>query len=370
MSQKTPLFEQHRRLGGRLVEFGGWQLPVQYEGILSEQAHCRRAACVFDTSHMGQFFIGGAGADAALAGALTQDAAALPTGRGRYGFLLNESGGIVDDCILFRPAADEFLLVVNAATREKDAAWLRRYLPGTVAIDDPTLDRGKIDLQGPASAAVLGEHVDLDLSGLGYFGVTQGNCCGEPAVIARSGYTGELGYEIFPSPGSAEKVFVGLLEHDAVKPAGLGARDILRLEMGYPLYGQDIDEQTSPLEAGAGRFIDLDRRFVGRDALAGVAEKGIEKTLVAFRTETRRRSDHDQPITDAGDVVGSVTSAGFSPSLGVSIGLGYVRPELAEPGTRLAVGHMRGDLPATVEARPLYRDGTCRTRNLTWEGEK
>lgn len=346
-----------------MLDFHGWMLPMQYEGILAEHAHCRRAACVFDTCHMGRFHISGPDAAAALAAVCTQDAAALPVGRCRYGFLLNDRGGILDDTILIRLGRQEFLLVVNAAPARSDLQWLQSHLTGDVRLVNRTASWGKLDLQGPASFAVLKGLVEGDLAGLTYFSAAAMPCCGVERIVSRTGYTGELGYEIMLPTEAVGELFERIVSHEAVKPAGLGARDLLRLEMCYPLYGQDMCEDANPLEADMGRFVDLGRDFIGAEALRAAA--GVERKLVAFRTESRRKAASGQEITVNDSPVGAVTSAAFSPSLGVSIGMGYVRADLAAPGAELTIRHPRGPLPAAVAARPLYKKGTCRTRNLS-----
>jgi len=368
MPRKTPLFDRHVQLGGRVVDFHGWQLPVQYSGgIIAEHDHCRSAACLFDTCHMGQLEISSPQAGEALGTILTQDAAALPVGRCQYGFILDENGGIIDDTILMRLEASRFLLVVNAATRDGDAEWLRERLGQSAHLRDLSEQWGKLDLQGPASFQVLGDLIEADLTALGYFSVVQARCGGVECVVSRTGYTGELGYELFLPASAVAHVFQRLLEEAVVHPAGLGARDLLRLEMSYPLYGQDISRETNPVEADMERFVDLDRDFLGAEALRKLRAAGPKRKLVAFRGLGRRRADHGLAILAGDDPVGTVTSAAYSPSLGVSIGLGYVRADLAKPNVDLTVRHSRGDLPIRVAPKPLYQEGTCRKRDFAKE---
>ncbi len=361
MAKTTPLLEAHQRLGGRLVEFGGWRLPVQYEGILAEHRRCRSEAVVFDTSHMGQFLITGPDAPAAFAKVGTQDAEGLRVGRCRYGFLLNDDGGVIDDTILMRPAEDELLLVVNAGTAEGDLACVRDRLPaGVEAVN--LIDRGwgKVDLQGPASADVLATRTDVDLSGLRYFGVARGTVCGRSVTLARTGYTGELGYEIMAAGPDLPAIWEDLLGDPRVAPAGLGARDSLRLEMCYPLYGHELSEQHNPIEAGLEFALDLDREFPGASALRRVAGAGPSRRLAALRSATRRRANPGDAILRDGVRVGEVTSGAFSPSLEVSIAMGYVEPSAAEAGAELVVRTARAELGMTVGEKPLYKEGTCR----------
>lgn len=345
-----------------MVDFHGWMLPVQYEGILAEHRQCREAAVLFDTSHMGQFLVRGAGE--VLGRITTQDAAGMPVGSGRYGFLLSEAGGIRDDTILMRLGEAEFLLVVNAGPAERDFEWVGSHLPDDAELVNLSADGwGKVDLQGPAAAKVLAPATDVDLRQLGYFRVTRGSVCGRRCVVSRTGYTGELGYEIFAAGDDIAAIFAELVGNPAVKPAGLGARDSLRLEMGYPLYGDDIDENRDPFSAGLERFVDVDRAYVGAEALRRVT---AQRRLVAFAAAGRQRAWRGSAICRDGRAVGEVTSAAFSPSLNVAIGMGYVFADFAAPGTELTVQTPRAELPITVREKPLYERGSYLT-DLTKE---
>jgi len=361
VSKKTILHDCHVRLGGRIVDFHGWMLPVQYAGVLAEHRHCRSHAAVFDTSHMGQVLISGPDAAAQIARTATQDAAAMRPGLCRYGFLLNAEGGVLDDTILMRLGDEEFLLVVNAGTREADLAWLGEHLSGDLTVRNLSGEGwGKIDLQGPAAAAVLQPLAEPDVTDLAYFTARRSACCGRACVISRTGYTGELGYEIMAPGADIAAIFERLIATEPVRPAGLGARDSLRLEMCYPLYGSELSVSVTPLEAGLGGFLDMGRDFLGAAALRRQAHAGPGRTLAAVQTDSRRRAAPGDEIFFASRPVGTVTSAAFSPSLEVSIAMGYVRPEAAEPDTKLVIRTARADLPATVHPKPLYRDGTAR----------
>ncbi len=368
MSDKTVLFDLHEQLGATIVDFHGWLLPLRYEGILAEHKCCRESACVFDTCHMGQFSVSGPGAADSLDRVLTQRASALKPGRCKYGLLLNEEAGILDDTILMRLDEDDFLLVVNAGTRQKDFQWLQAHLGSNVSLEerdvsleDKSSAWGKIDLQGPASYEVLRSLIGQQRPRLVYFAARRTDFLGRQCVLSRTGYTGELGYEIFLPSDALADVFGRLVEHPLVSPAGLGARDLLRLEMCYPLYGQDISEKANPLEADMDRFLNLRRTFIGSGALEETAKRETARRLIAFRGEGRRRAESGQEISAEGDAtVGTVTSALFSPSLGVSIGLGYVATEFSREGTQLSINHPRGPLAVTVAAKPLYNRGTCR----------
>lgn len=362
MPRTTFLYDEHVRLGSRIVDFHGWELPVQYEGVLAEHHQCRRSVALFDTCHMGQFLVRGAQAADDLAGLLTRDAAALEVGHCGYALLLNEQGGIIDDTILIRLSETEFLLVVNAGTAESDFEWVSSHVSKNIELIDQARTWGKLDVQGPGSFQVLASRVDLDLSKLAYFTARRAKCCGSDCIISRTGYTGELGYEIFIPADALRKLFRDLLDEPSVKPAGLGARDLLRLEMCYPLYSQDISSTCNPLESDLDRFVSKDHEFIGSAALKQAAAKGIARKLIAFVCETRRRPAPDSSISHNDEVVGLVTSGAFSPSLDVSIGMGFVAVECAAAGTQLTIDTGRALIQATVQAKPLYKNGTCRKK--------
>ncbi len=345
-----------------MVDFHGWILPVQYESILAEHQHTRQAISLFDTCHMGQFLIHGPEVAAKLSEVLVQDTVALKVGRCRYGFLLNERGGILDDTIVMRLGEEEFFLVVNAGPREDDLAWIRKHLPEDVIVEQLTA-WGKLDVQGPESFDLLSKHVEIDLAGLGYFGVSRTSVLGGECILSRTGYTGELGYEIFLPGGQIGEVFDALMADDRVKPAGLGARDSLRLEMCYPLYGSELSEQVTPLEADLAFFLPDKGGYIGAEALQRQrSEGGPKRRLAAFRCEGRRRAQPGQPILADQRTIGSVTSAAFSPSLGAAIGMGYVDSEYADPGQWITLETPRAKIRAEVGEKPLYNQGTCRAK--------
>ncbi|MCD4823905.1 MAG: glycine cleavage system aminomethyltransferase GcvT [Phycisphaerae bacterium] len=369
--QRTFLYDQHVALGARMVDFAGWLLPVQYEGILAEHKHCRAEAVIFDTCHMGQFLITGPDAAAKLAGALTQDTVKLPVGRGKYGFILNDAGGVIDDTIIMRLADDEFLLVVNATTAAGDLKALQARLGGETQITVQA-SWGKLDIQGPRSFDVLQGLVETDLSQMRYFGCCRTRAGGVDCILSRTGYTGELGYEIFMPGQKLAELTRTILANPLVKPAGLGSRDSLRLEMGYPLYGHELSDEINPVEAGLGFFFDIERNFHGADALrkftaavtptAQVANLCHHRQLVALLSDQRRRFNTGDAILCDGQVVGEVTSGVFSPSLERVVGMGYVQPGKSAAGQELAVQTARAELPVVVSETPMYPDGTCRMK--------
>lgn len=356
--RSTPLYEKHVEAGGRMVDFAGWLLPIQYESMLGEHRHCRTATALFDTCHMGQFRITGPTAAVELTRALSQNAEALPVGGGKYGFLLNEAGFVIDDTILLRLGDEDFLLVVNAGTANSDAGVLQHRL--TDAELHVQADWGKIDIQGPTSRAVLTPLVKADLAALPYFGCCQTVVNDTPCILARTGYTGELGYEIFLPAKALPALWDRLLEQSDVKPAGLGARDSLRLEMGYPLYGHELSIEINPAEAGLAFFIDPFGQYVGAEALREFELACPTRALVALRSEQRRPFRTGDEILANGEQIGEVTSGAFSPSLEVALGLGFVPPTQAEIGTELIVKTARAEIPVSVTKKPFYKNGTCK----------
>jgi aminomethyltransferase len=357
--QATPICERHRALNALMAPFGGWDMPIQYEGIIAEHGWCRSKAALFDICHMGEFLFQGDFDASGLEDVFTFSVKTIPVGRSRYGFLLNEQGGIIDDLIVFRLSDDKVMIVVNAATAPKDFAAIRGRLRGGI-FSDITAATGKLDIQGPLSRDVMVELFGDEIAKIPYFKFITMNILGVEAIVSRTGYTGELGYEIFIPAEKVCELWDLFLRDERVKSAGLGARDVLRLEVGYSLYGSDIDEDTTPLEAGLENFVNFDKNFVGREALLRMKDQGVARKKVAFEVIGRRSPRHHYEIGFAGETVGSVTSGVFSPMLGCGIGIGFVRPDLTAVGTPLTIFHERVLMEATVCELPFYRDGSLR----------
>ena len=357
----TPLVGVHRALGARLIEFGGWLMPVQYQGIIDEHRAVRERAGLFDLSHMGELFVEGPDAAAGLAFALVGDPGSLKVGRAHYSMMCATGGGIVDDLIVYRLADERFLVVANAGNAEVVSDALAARLAGFKAVlDDRSLTTALVAIQGPGAAAILQPILDVDLSALRYYGISEGVVAGIPALVARTGYTGEDGFELFIDWGQAERLWHVLADagRDAgLIPAGLGARDTLRLEAGMPLYGNELDLDTNPYDAGLGRVVKLDKAgdFVGRAALERISREGPAKRLVGLTVTGRGIARHGYPILAGDRRTGVVTSGTQSPTLGVPIAMGYVAPADGEPGTILAVEVRDQQVAAEVVALPFYR---------------
>ncbi|HEY8808231.1 MAG TPA: glycine cleavage system aminomethyltransferase GcvT [Candidatus Limnocylindria bacterium] len=363
---RTPLYDEHVRAGGKMVEFAGFEMPIQYPtGIVAEHRAVRTNAGLFDLSHMGEFFFLGDGAGAAIDGLVSSDIAGLAVGQARYGLLTNERGTIVDDVIVYRLADDEYMMVVNAANIAKDRAHIRQHLPAGVGLDDRSAEMALIAIQGPRAATILSSVTDLEvreqsIEGLPAFGVTRARVAGSRAVVARTGYTGEDGFEVFVDNDRAAQVWSRLLaagESTGIIPIGLGARDTLRLEARFSLYGNDIDETTNPIEAGLGWTTKLDKPFVGRDAIAAAKEQGPKRRIVGLEV-TGGVARHGYLVTKGGSVVGQVTSGTFGPTVQKNIALAYVPAELAKIGTDVDVRIRDRDIPAKVVKVPFYKRST------------
>jgi aminomethyltransferase len=358
--QQTALIEIHRRLGARLVPFAGWEMPVQYRGILEEHRAVRERAGLFDLSHMGELFVEGPEAADMLASALVSDPPNLAVGRAHYSMIVAPDGGIIDDLIVYRLAIDRFLVVANASNAAVVSDALAERM-GTfrAVLDDRSLATSLVAVQGPAAATILQPLTDVDLSGLRYYAIGEGTVAGIRALVARTGYTGEDGFEVFVEWARGPEAWQALEDagrQHGLQPAGLGARDTLRLEAGMPLYGNELDRETTPFEAGLGRVVKLekDTDFVGREALAR-AKDNPRKRLVGLRVTGRGIARHDHPLWVGDRRTGVVTSGTQSPTLGYPIAMGYVAPGDAEPGTILDVEIRDARVGAEVVPLPFYR---------------
>jgi aminomethyltransferase len=370
----TPLHAEHVALGGRLIDFSGWELPVQYRGIVEEHRQVRSAAGLFDLSHMGEVWIDGPGAGDALARALVSDPRTLVVGRAQYSLMCAPDGGIVDDLIVYRTGPEEFLVVPNASNAATVAGELEVRASGFDArVDDASGRTALIAVQGPRALDLLGPLTDAPIGELRYYAITEARVAGASAWVARTGYTGEDGFELFLADGDAAPVWRALLAaapDGVLLPCGLGARDILRLEAGMPLYGNELDRATRPEEARLGRVVKLDKPggFVGREALADAHAAGPRKLLAGLVLREAGIARHGYPVLDADappaasrEPVGSVTSGSHSPTLGVAIAMAYVPPALAAPGTMVRVGIRTSAPAAEVVELPFYRRPPVRT---------
>ncbi len=343
-------------------EFGGWDMPIQYAGILQEHQHTRTKATIFDICHMGEFELSGPNVLQDLERLLTCNLTSLEVGQVRYGFMLNNAGGTIDDLTCYRLGTDRYMLVVNAGTIDSDAEWVKSQISADTTFADLSDETAKLDVQGPRSREALETVFGCALPELGYFRSTEVELGGVPCLISRTGYTGEWGYEIYVATDAAAPLWNTILENELVEPGGLGARDTLRLEMGYPLYGHELCDTRTPALTTRGMFISKKKEFTGLANVQADLENPKE-LLVALQFESKRAArDHDKVFHNDAEV-GEVTSGSVAPSLGVAVAMAFVRPECAEEGQTLQVEIRGKRFPATVVSLPFYKEGTARNLN-------
>ena len=363
--KRTPLHDEHVALDAKMVPFAGYSMPVQYPtGITKEHQAVRTAAGLFDVSHMGEFEVRGPQALDLIQHLLTNDASKLSVGQAQYTVLCKPDGTALDDCIVYR-FDDRYMVVVNAANLDKDRSHFEKHAAEfDVEFTDRSAEIGLLALQGPKAQEILATLTDADLDAIRFYHFAEGTVAGKRAVISRTGYTGEDGFELYLDAGDTAGVWRALLEagepHGLV-PAGLGARDSLRLEVGYALYGNDLDEEHTPLEAGLGWVVKLDKGdFVGRDALARQKEAGVERKLAGFLLQERGFPRQGYEVRVEGDVVGTVTSGTHSPSLGKGVGMAYLPTDAAKAGTEIEVVVRGSPVKAVVQRPPFYTEGSLR----------
>lgn len=358
--KQTPFHELHESLGAKLVEFGGYAMPVQYTGIIEEHLAVRSRVGVFDVAHMGEIEVRGRDALNFLQHTTVNDVSKLKPGKAQYSAMCYDDGGIVDDLLVYH-CGDYYMLVVNASNIQKDFEWLQSHVEGDVLLRDASDETALLAVQGPQSLKTLQKLTETDLGKVEYYTFVRGSIASVPMLISRTGYTGELGFEIYfaADKETCAKVWKEIFtagEEFGILPAGLGARDTLRLEMGFCLYGNDIDQTTHPLEANLGWITKIDKgEFIGRPALLRAKQDGILRRLVGFKLSERAVARHDYPLKVNGTQVGHVTSGTFSPSLQHAIGLGYVKSENAKIGSEIRVEIRGKEIPASVVKLPFLQ---------------
>ena len=363
--RRTPLHAEHVRLGGKMVPFAGYEMPVQYPtGITAEHRAVREAAGLFDVSHMGEFVLRGPDALALIQRVAVNDASKLEIGQAQYSAMCRPNGGVIDDLLVYR-FADRWMLVVNASNRDKDWKWVVEQSAGMdVELEDRSDGIALLALQGPKARAILAPLTDTDVERIGYYRFVEGRVAGVDALIAGTGYTGEDGFELYVAADDALAVWTALLDAGAVQglvPVGLGARDSLRLEMGYALYGNDLDEEHTPIESGLAWITKLGRGdFIGREVLAAQRERGVERTLVGLTLTERGFPRPGYEVLEGDRPVGVVTSGTVSPSLGVGIAMAWVPSRLAAVGSELAISLRGKPAGARVVKAPFYTGGSIR----------
>ena len=361
-AERTPLYDEHVRLGAQMTNFGGWVMPLQYSSIREEHRAVREAVGLFDLSHMGELRV----KDESLAQrVVTRDLTRLKPGRIQYAMLCNEAGGIIDDVLAYAMSDRGYLLVVNAGNQDADFDWIRSKAPSPAGGGQgggPVVNVGRewalIGVQGPRAVGLVQRLTTSELGGVKYYAFIEGKVANVPCLISRTGYTGEDGFELFCGTSDAALLWRTLLDEgqsDSIRPAGLGARDTLRLEAGMRLHGNDIDATTNPLEAGLEWTLSLDKDFIGRNAIVQARERGLGRVLVGFKMLDRSIPRHGYALVENGRPVGTVTSGNVSFTLGYNIGMAYVPPALAAPGTGFGVDVRGTAAPAEVVALPFYK---------------
>ncbi len=366
---RTPLYDEHLALGAKMAPFAGWDLPLWYRGIIPEHVQTRAGASVFDICHMAEFEFRGPTAAADLERMVTQSVAALAPGACAYGYLLAENGGVLDDLICYRLGSDRFWLVVNAGPAAADAAWIRARLSPETVFTDLAPRTAKLDIQGPRSRECLEQALGVALPELAYFHFRELNLLGVPCLLSRTGYTGEFGYELFLPAAEAVRFWRLILAGGRILPAGLGARDTLRVEMGYPLHGHELCAERTPAGVARSRpparglsFIDLAKPFIGREAVRRELESGRFRVLVGLRLAGRMAARPSAGVLAGGQRVGSVTSGLFAPSLKTAVALALVDRAAGEIGQQVEIEARGKLLPAAVVPLPFYQQGTARRK--------
>jgi aminomethyltransferase len=355
--KKTPLYDIHKGLGARFTEFSGWLLPLEYSSIMEEHAAVRRSCGIFDVSHMGEIEVSGEAALSTVELLTTNRVSTIGDGECRYSFVCNEKGGVVDDAIVYRFSSRRFLFCVNAANTKKVFDWMRGICAPIegVTIKDLSASYAQTALQGPRARDILSLLTDISAIGRNHFSQTK--LRGMDVMISGTGYTGENGFEIYCAPETAAPVWLTLMEEGkrfSLAPCGLGARNTLRIEAGYPLYSHELDEGTTPLEAGLSRFVSFEKDFIGKKSLLELKEAGLKKTLVGLETDDRRVPREGCPLFKDGKKIGAVTSGTFSPTLKRPIAMAYIDSTLSSPSTEIEIEIRGKPSPAKVVRMPFY----------------
>ena len=351
--QRTPLFDRHREGGAKLIPFAGWEMPLQYDGIIEEHTAVRTHAGMFDVSHMGEVEVEGPGALAFLQRVLSNDVAAIAVGGAQYSCLCNEEGGVLDDLFTYRLGSDRYLIVTNSANHDSDLAWLGRWSrESDVAVRDVAVRYAMLAVQGPHARRIVAPTLGVELPPRMHVAAVR--IGDRPALACGTGYTGEDGVELLIDPEIAPAIWAELLDGGVV-PCGLGARDTLRLEVCFHLYGNDLTPDRNPIEAGLGWCCVESTGFVGSEAVARARAEGTAEKLAPFKIEGAGIPRQGNPVLLEGEEVGVVTSGSYSPSLEIGIGMGYVRADLAEPGTEVEIDVRGRRRPARIASKPLYK---------------
>jgi aminomethyltransferase len=359
-TKKTLLYDSHISLNAKMAPFGGYNMPIQYQGIIAEHFATRRQATVFDTCHMGEFTLQGETAAGDLDKILSCPVAGMNIGQCRYGFICNEYGGVLDDQIIYRISENDFYMVVNASTQDTDFEWIKSHASTGTLIKNISLETGKIDLQGPFSVKIINRIIEKPVNDLKYYHWMFNRYKNKKVIVSRTGYTGEIGFEIYLDAPLTKSFWDECISLGA-QPAGLGARDTLRLEMGYPLYGHELDANRNAAESGFSRAIAADKTFIGSETVLDASR--TRYALCGIKLDGRRATRNNDDIYDnSGALIGKVTSGSFSPSLGYAVAMGYVKKELASAGAHVCMRAGKANMTGSIVELPFYKDSTARKK--------
>ncbi|VVC03790.1 putative aminomethyltransferase [Candidatus Bilamarchaeum dharawalense] len=359
MVQRTPLYNEHVKLGGHVIDFAGWELPVYYTNIIDEHNTVRQSVGLFDICHMGEFFVEGKDAFTLLQKCLTRNLDGMKMNTIKYSTMLNEGGTIIDDLLFYKFNEQKYFVVVNAANIEKDFNWLKKNAAGLdVQLSNISAQTMKLDLQGPKAQATVAKISDIDFNSIKFYRFVEGKVAGCDCIVSRTGYTGEDGFEIYSNENNAPKIWNALLEAGkefGIKPCGLGARDTLRLECAMMLYGNDIDDQHTPLEAELDKMVALEKTFIGKEPLEKQKAEGVKRKLIAFEMTDSAIARHGYEFYSGNRKIGIITSGSYCPTLKKPLGLGYIETEFSTIGSEIEV-MIRGALhKAKVVEKPFYK---------------
>lgn len=354
MTQQTILYNTHQELGARMIDFGGWMMPVQYDGIVAEHNRTRTDVSIFDICHMGEFILEGPEVKNDIKHLLTTNIEPLVDGQCRYGFMLNEQAGVIDDLITYRFNENKWMIVVNAGTKENDLQWIKEHVSATTTVTDISDNCGKIDIQGPTTKAPVESVLNIDLSEIKFFRFKEITWNNKTVIVSRTGYTGEYGVELYADNDVITELWQLFIDA-GVKPAGLGARDTLRLESGLPLYGHELDEETTPEQAKLMRFVCMDNDFIGKPTLEEKIANKTGRVLCGFKINGRQAARNGHTVVIDGEVVGKVVSGSFSPTLNASIGTAFIDRKKSQTENSIGIDNGRKILDATIFDLPFYK---------------
>lgn len=356
MPKQTILYNEHQKLNARMIDFGGWMMPVQYEGIVAEHNCTRNNVSIFDICHMGEFIIEGPKAKEDIKHLLTTNIEPLVDGQCRYGFMLNDQGCVIDDLITYRFNENKWMIVVNAGTKENDLQWIKTHISPETTVTDISDTCGKIDIQGPKAKAPIESILNIDLSEIKFFRFKEITWNNKTVIVSRTGYTGEYGVELYADNDITIELWE-LFLNAGIKPAGLGARDTLRLEAGLPLYGHELDEETTPEQANLMRFVCMENDFIGKPALENKISNKEGRTLCGFKIEGRQAARNGNSVILNNTIIGKVASGSFSPTLNASIGTAFIDRNNSTENSAIGIDNGRKILEATIISLPFYKKG-------------